>query len=141
MLSQAEYQALVARVQTGAHPCYTVTHEGKAYSPDGLAPINRLTNEETSALELYEFVTFKPSALFAYVHLEKPSAFDAGDRYITTWQGDRLGTITYIGYAYRSNFGDTRRSIKIRAINGLIYSGTYYESSGDYCRVRALKSC
>jgi hypothetical protein len=32
--------------------------------------------------------------------------------------------------------GDTRVSIRVYAINGCVYHGTYYKSAGNYARVK-----
>jgi hypothetical protein len=93
-----------------------------------------MTNEERSLEEVSQFLANPPSKYFLYVkktqivaHSQEASAI--------TWMGDILGHGT-VGSPYRSNFGDTRRAVHIRAINGFCYEGIYFESSGDYARVR-----
>lgn len=102
-----------------------------SYKPDDLehyAP----TNDERSAIEVYEFVRDKPERYFAYVELNA--------RTVTTWTGQKLGTITRIGREYRDAFGGQRIPITVQGINGVRYHGIYFVSSGDYCRLRAYKS-
>jgi hypothetical protein len=58
---------------------------------------------------------------------------------VTTWTGDFLGEVTHVGPIWRSNFGDMRRHLTIKASNGLTYSAIYYLSSGTYCHMKAMK--
>jgi hypothetical protein len=92
------------------------------------------SHDEISALEVYEFRHNPPTRYFAYVH-------QAGHYpdYITTWTGEILGEVLTFGAAYHSNMGDVRQNIKVLGINGKHYSGTYYKSSGDYCRLKMTK--
>jgi hypothetical protein len=99
---------------------------------DAKPPVN-VTNEDRSAIEVYEFCRDKPDRYFLYVkHLEGRNAV------ATTWTGEHLGSAT-LGPVYRDNFGGKRQSITIRAINGETYHGTYYKSAGDYARVKRAK--
>lgn len=109
-----------------------------------MAKIANVTNEERSALECFLFCYDPPAKYFAYVSGEAPLQTGCGTEYgrackVTTWTGEVLGNAT-LGPVYRDNFGGKRRSISLRAINGQRYSGTYYTSAGDYCRLRAVKS-
>lgn len=88
------------------------------------------TNEQRSAIEVYEWVNDPPDRYFAYVN-EKT-------RKLTTWTGDVLGHV-HFGRTYQSNMGDKRCHIWVTAINGREYTGTYYASAGDYACIRALK--
>jgi hypothetical protein len=94
----------------------------------------RITNEERSAIEVYEFCTTPPEKYFLYINAEKKLA--------TTWTGDKLGDVTF-GRAYQSpgfgGFASTRVPVTIAAINGRTYHGTYFKSSGDYARVKLSK--
>lgn len=88
------------------------------------------TNEERSAVEVYEFVTNPPDKYFLYINCTK--------RIATTWTGDKLGDVSF-GSEYRDNFGGKRVPITVYAINGKRYHGTYYKSSGDYARIKLAK--
>lgn len=88
-------------------------------------------NELRSAIEVYEFVNNPPNKYFIYVSEVK--------QVVTTWTGQILGDITFMGNPYRDNFGGKRQSIRFKAINGLFYHGTYFKSSGDYARVKMYK--
>jgi hypothetical protein len=57
---------------------------------------------------------------------------------VTTWTGEKLGD-AILGQSFRAPFGDKRRPIWVTAINGRKYQGTYYESAGDYARVKQMK--
>jgi hypothetical protein len=97
-------------------------------------PVNaRITNEERSTLEVYDFLSTPPDRYFLYVNPEKGVA--------TTWTGATIGRIA-LGPVYEvPAFGrpSTRQSIHVWAINGKEYFGTYYKSSGDYARVKIKK--
>lgn len=88
-------------------------------------------NEAVSALEVYEFKRDLPASYFLYVN-EKEAT-------VTTWMGDFLGRIVWAGSAWRSNMGDQRQAIEVRAINGRTYYGIYYCSAGNYARIKIAK--
>jgi hypothetical protein len=99
------------------------------------------TNDERSALEVYEFITNPPQRYFLYIKRpEVPKGYTLGfQRTIaTTWTGDKLGDVQ-CGSMYRSNFGDRRIPITVYAINGKVYHGTYYCDAGDYARIKLAK--
>ncbi len=103
---------------------------GWAVIPANEKPPVKITNEERSACEVYEWRRDKPKNYFAYV--------DTKTQRLTTWTGQNLGKIDF-GYCYTSNFGDIRQSVLIWANNGKKYQGTFYKSAGDYCRIRQVK--
>lgn len=89
-----------------------------------------VTNELRSALEVWDFCHDIPQNYFLYIKREGAIA--------TTWTGQKLGSVSF-GRSYYSNFGDKRTPVTIYAINGRKYHGTFYESSGDYARVKLAK--
>jgi hypothetical protein len=101
-------------------------------------------NRQTSQLELANWMREKPQRYFVYVkartNTERIGCNPPDERYlrgtITTWVGDELG-IVFGGLPYRDNFGGERVAIDVVGNNGVIYYGTYYKSSGDYCRLKA----
>lgn len=95
----------------------------------------RVTNDERSALEVYDFVNNPPEKYFGYVKMRTDSRFCK----MTTFTGDFLGTVI-MGREFKDNFGGTRVSIDVYGINGVKYYGFYAKSSGDYCRIKAYKS-
>lgn len=101
---------------------------------DKPASVPDVTNEERSALEVYDFCTTPPDRYFLYVNREKRTA--------TTWTGDTIGTVDF-GAAYQCPaFGgspSTRVPVTIHGINGKTYHGTWYKSTGDFARVKLAK--
>lgn len=82
-----------------------------------------ITNEDRSKIELYEFMNVKPKEYFAYID-EKTSK-------MTNWMGEVLGNVQFLTTS-------SRPSIKVTAINGVTYKGTYFKQSGTYCRIKAI---
>ena len=103
------------------------------------ADVRHVSNEERSQLEVYEFVHNPPERYFLYIRMDTDPAGQWNRTGIaTTWAGEKLGDVR-AGHRYRSNMGDVRVPVRIRAINGRTYVGTFYQSSGDYARVRLAK--
>lgn len=99
-----------------------------------------IDNRLRSAVEHWEFIQNPPAAYFAYVKLHDRSGYNMLNcqAAITTWTGQLLGA-AFLGKPYQDNFGGTRQSVSMEAINGRRYHGTYYRSSGDYCRLKLSK--
>jgi len=87
-------------------------------------------NNSFSRTEVARFVDEPPTTYRAYVNER--------DLTLTTWMGDVLGQIQ-LGHSYnvptRGYFPSTRQSIRVKAINGRWYTGTYYCSSGTYAHI------
>lgn len=99
-----------------------------SYRPEEIpAHLNPPSNDERSALEVFEFLRDKPDRYFLYISRDKAMA--------TTWTGEELGRVTF-GRTYRDNFGGERVAITVQAVSGDTYHGTYFKSSGDYARVK-----
>lgn len=94
------------------------------------------SDDEKALIELQEFHARQPERLFCYVTRD-------GDGWkCSTWPGARYG-IVRVGASYKSPaFGraSTRRPVTLYGVNGCVYSGTLYESSGDYARLRKIKA-
>jgi hypothetical protein len=102
-----------------------------SYKPeDKPAHVPDVSNEERSALEVFEFCQNPPDKYFLYIR-EK-------DHTATTWTGDVLGQVSF-GREWRDSFGGRRVPVTVRAISGLTYHGTYFKSSGDFARIRQSK--
>jgi hypothetical protein len=102
-----------------------------SYKPeDKPTNVPDVSNEERSALEVFEFCQTPPDKYFLYIR-EK-------DHTATTWTGDVLGQVSF-GREWRDSFGGRRVPVTIRAINGLTYHGTYFKSAGDFARIRQSK--
>lgn len=111
----------------------SLSAEAQAAMPDEC----RISNDERGELELHHFVTEAPAQLFAYVTRDRES--DAWR--CNTWPGQTYGRVV-VGRAYECPgfwHPSTRRSVTLYAVNGWVYSGTLYESSGDYARFRRTK--
>lgn len=107
------------------------SHGWASYKPeDKPSHVPDVSNEERSQLEVYDFINNPPEKYFLYINDKTSQAI--------TWMGDSLGIVAF-GCAYRSNFGNTRIPVRVKAVNGRTYAGTYYKSSGDYARVRVVK--
>lgn len=99
------------------------------------------TSEQISSLEVYEFVNDPPKKYFAYVHrYQVRENLRTYPDNVTTWTGEVLGRVIDFGRPYKTNMGDERINIRVKAINGKEYFGTYYKSSGDYCRLTMKKA-
>jgi len=90
------------------------------------------TNEQRSEREVSEFLSHPPDQVFAYY-----SQDPAVGGHIGNWMGAKLGTITWVGKISRP-MGGKVVSIRMKAINGLIYAGKCNLSSGTYCRLRRV---
>lgn len=91
---------------------------------------SEVNNDLRSMIEVWEFINNPPNKYFLYINEKESTAI--------TWTGSVLGKVTF-GKKYKCSFGDTRQSIRISAINGLDYYGTYFKSSGTYARIKATK--
>ena len=105
-----------------------ITVEEQATLP---APVS---NEDISAMEVYEFKANPPDSYTLYV--------EETGHFVTTWMGDVLGIIRDYGRVFRSNFGDKRQYLTIAAINGRTYGGFFCTgvTTGTCMNVKALKS-
>lgn len=94
----------------------------------------RLTNDDISKIEVYEWLNDPPKRYTLYIDLPKRTA--------TTWTGDTLGKITRVGPTKRtSGYASCRwNSINIEGTNNLSYYGRFYPDSGDYCHIKAHKN-
>lgn len=139
---------------------YAITHNGLAIGPDG--PITdvdgvkleaRDVGEYNRALEKQELERIKtgPDRLMLYVKPPTRETMHDLNWSVTTWLGTHVG-IAYVTRRYRMGFGfnSYRRAItaKVQVWKGGIvggelewvdYHGWYFESSGDYCRLKRSK--
>jgi hypothetical protein len=106
-------------------------------------------NRELSAKEVEAFKRGKLKAIFAYWTQPKMGGVaerDAppGTIKITTWMGDTLATVTWVGREYHppafGSFPSTRINFRAKGIDGRTWAGTYYKSSGSYVRMRPVKA-
>lgn len=133
---------------------YGFNFQGKTFVPSGEVTIVE-TPEQTAARnaaitaeEITRFLEDKPERVFLYIKQDTaPSLggdfrWSKGEGKATTWTGAHLGSVTF-GREYKcpafGGFFSVRVPVRITAINGCTYAGTYYKSSGDYARVRKVK--
>lgn len=141
IISATEYNEIKAR--SAVFDAWVDTKRGKngwaSYKPEEKpADIPDVTNDERSKVEVYEFVNTPPDRYFLYV--KALAGTHSGARGVaTTWTGDKLGDITF-GTTWKDNFGGTRVSIRVSAIDGRTYAGVYFSSAGDCARIKLLKS-
>lgn len=90
-----------------------------------------ITNKQTSNIEVYEFKNRNNHG--------KYMAYMSGDRKrVTTWTGDTLGQISYLGNEYSTGLGK-RQNFRVKGIDGKNWSGTFFVSSGDYVIMKVVK--
>lgn len=136
--SENEYQELRARLNEYDkwYLEYCRLHNNGVLEKD--IPKNLgVSNAERSAVEHWEFIHNPPEKYFLYVRhngSELANQFTA-----ITWTGQTLGRGTF-GREFRDNFGGIRVPVWIDGINGVQYAGTYFKSSGDYARIKRVKS-
>tara|TARA_R100001530_G_scaffold134519_1_gene109542 strand:+ start:635 stop:1030 length:396 start_codon:yes stop_codon:yes gene_type:complete len=129
MLDKKEYQAMKTNLTIYENWSEQFKQpNGWTVIPKAAIPPVRLSNDDRSEIEHYEFFHNPPDKYLLYVN-ENTSLG-------TTWTGQKLGRV-YFGNAYRSNFGDKRQTINFVGINGKRYHGTYYKDAGNYARIKA----
>ena len=131
--SREPYGTSVGRLITRAH-AEDIAH---VLETDRLA--SGVTNGDRAALELFRFMALQPDRVFAY-YATNDDWFSVGDA-IRTWMGDYLGTVVHRGQVTRP-FGNPHarvQHVRVRAINGYIYSGTCALDSGNYCKLKRGK--
>ena len=92
------------------------------------------SNEEVGQMEQYEFEHKNKGEGGTYAgYMSKDMTR------ITTWMGDTLADVQWKGAEYRGNMGNRAVNFRAKGIDGKLYSGTYYKSSGDYVRMKRIK--
>ena len=133
---------------------YAITHNGKAYGPNGLITdtegtplLAEHTADYNRQLEEQEMAHIKtgPDNLFLYARITEigsPSYFSSSRGTISTWPGTALDPNANFGpkrnFPCFGPFPSVRRAVTCR-IYGVLYHGWYFESSGDYCRLKRSK--
>lgn len=143
---------------------YAIKHNGLAIGPDG--PITDVdgvileakdADDYNKALAAQELTWIKsgPDRLILYVKRPDPAKtiFEReGNWQVTTWLGTHVG-IAWVTQRYRMGFGGSYRRAITARIEVLMdgeageremtkwvdYHGWYFESSGDYCRLKRAK--
>jgi hypothetical protein len=110
-----------------------------SYHPDEVPNhLQHVNNDMRGLVEQYEFKHNPPEKYFTYWSKRQVSTDGAYQNWLVTWNGEPLAKVSGCS-EWRDNFGGTRVSFQALGINGLWYSGTYFKSSGDYCRIKLLK--
>lgn len=141
-LTTEQYRALCARAN--AFNAWLDTKRDRrgwaSYRPEDVpATVPQISNEERGLIEIQDLHETQPERLFCYV--TRRNGPDSVEWKATNFPGQLLGLVL-VGNAYRTPaFGrySTRRPVRLACINGLIYHGTLYESSGDYARLKRSK--
>lgn len=137
---------------------YAITHNGKAYSPDGLitdvngVPLEAKDAEAyNKALEEQELAWLKTHPEKLTLYMKHPTKTFNGPGMcgpidpdywwkVTTWMGTVVCECAHVGPHRRVGFGrySYRRAVTA-VICGCVYHGWYMESSGDYVRLKKAK--
>ncbi len=103
--------------------------------------LERVTNDERSSVEAYEFYHNPPDKYFLYVARKICSpGVVSYEVNVTTWTGQILGhgRLGHMYFCGRPPYQSKRYTIVFEAINGIKYKGTYFASAGDFCRVKRV---
>lgn len=125
---------------------YVVEFKGKFYTPDGKVEVENPEeyNKECERKEL-EWIESKPEKIFAYVKVLEDRFPEDECWYCRAEIGTRMGKVisdpywTMIGPRRYVGFGGSYRRAVDTRIGGVRYVGWWFESSGDYCRLRKAK--
>lgn len=144
MLSKRHYDMLKTRIDA-FHEWLESTGKNH-YKPEEVpGHITLVTNEERSAVEVYEFMTTPPKEYTLYINTDEEIA--------TTWTGEKLGDVEFgqyqdveVEHEYMGHDGKTwsedviesAQRIVVKAINGKTYKGLYYVDSGDYANIEEV---
>jgi len=116
---------------------YGFNFQGAVFTPGGradIAPADVATSNQAKEQVELDWLRTHPEKVFLYV-TQSPTWK------ITTWPGTVIDACPYVGTKRLFRvFGarTTRRAVECR-IFGARYVGWYFESSGDYCRLRKAK--
>lgn len=145
MITEKQYKELKSKI--GAFDAWVETKRNKrgwaSYRDcDVPAYLERVSDDERSSVEAYEFVHEPPDTYFVYVQRDTkgPGLLNHAVT-VTTWTGEVLGR-GKLGPMYKSGpigHRSLRYPITFKGINGHTYRGTFYHSSGDYARVKRVK--
>ena len=134
---------------------FAIEHQGKGFTPDGCAHIanvetynQKLEREQIAELQAHPeraFLYVKHSG-FTNIHGEtSPKIFRTPEfpywkhtGSIMLWTGVVLDAKAWIGELRRDNFGGKRAAVDC-LIFGVRYTGWYFYSAGDYCRLKRAK--
>lgn len=119
-------------------PQYAFEFRGVGFKPDGstIQPREIETHNKQLEKEELEWLKTGPQRIFVYV-----KEIDHGRALITTWLGTVIGN-AMLGpkreFPCFGPFPSIRRSVEV-CIFGMWYHGWYFQSSGNYCRLKRAK--
>lgn len=128
---------------------YAIEHNGMAYTPDDAVPDLKHVAEYNKALEEKELAWLQthPEKITLYVRHSGWQGVKGSRRWshsgqLTTWLGTVICERCWVGpqkrAGFQGNFGSTRAAIDA-VIFGVRYVGWYFDSTGNYCRLRKAK--
>jgi len=112
---------------------YVITHEGRAFSPDGAVNMTQAEAEaHNAALEVAELAAWKdrPERFIAYI---------ARGAVVTTWRGVVLGHVIACNTWRNARAGHRMTYVRVRGNNGAVYAGTYGSDWSQAVCLRKLK--
>lgn len=118
MISTQEYAVLRGKISRFEKKRIEMYGEKKcSFTPEEIDAVGLPypTNDERSAVEVYELAHKTPAKYHCYLGR-------TGDS-VTTWTGEKIGAIVHEGKTWRDNFGGLRMSVRVRLCNGRMYSG------------------
>lgn len=109
---------------------YAFQHEGRTFTPDGVAPQIVDTEAHNTAVEAAELAEWakQPERFAAYV----------SGRDVILWRGVRIGGIAKRS-TYRNNMGARIECVTVKGTNGATYSGRYGSDWSQLVRLRRTK--
>lgn len=137
MITAEQHAALRAKLATyDAWAAQFKQRNGWTVIPADAVPPVKVTNDERSAVEVFELCRDKPDAFLAYVSAE------GGSWRIATWTGEKLSADLIAGASYRnprpSHTSRTLTPIRVKSIWGDWYMGRAL-GAGIYVRLRKTK--
>lgn len=125
-----------ARAIVDAQSAYLNEHKKNWLSPEESA-LFPITNDERSAIELYEWKRDNPQHYVVYVSTGTLNNYRNGRA--TTWTGDLLGRVVLHRKSY-SPVGGVFWVITVYGSNGISYYGRWFYQSGDAAVIHAHKN-
>lgn len=131
---------------------YAITHNGVTYGPGGqvtdvegtpLNPENADAYSKEVEKQELAWLQSHPDKVTLYVKhpVDVSKGFDPNNWWkVTTWLGTVVCEHAFVGPRKRMGFGDgSYRRAMTAIICGVKYHGWYFESSGQYCRLKKAK--
>ena len=110
---------------------YAFQHEGRTFTPDGVAPQIVDTEAHNTAVEAAELAEWakQPERFAAYARRNT----------ITTWRGVEIGRVVWSSMYRNPLTGSWMRAVRVKGTNGATYSGRYGSDWSQLVRLRRTK--